>query len=88
MPGIVFQHDRSLLDKVVNYILKQNRNIVFHRVSAVVAVAVISGINDDFQLFENVDDDIPVGIGEHLYLIDDPALTVVCHQFFGQTGYF
>ena len=86
--GSVFQHDRSLLDKVVDNILDQNRNAVFDRVGAVIAVAVISGIYNDFQLFENVDNNISVGISKHLDFVDHSALAVVSHKFIGQIGYF
>ena len=47
--GRVFQHDRRLLDEVVDDILYQNGNVIFDRIGAVVAVAVIARVDYDFS---------------------------------------
>ena len=80
--GRVFQHDSGLLFEVVDDILQQDRDIVPHGVGAVIAVAVITGINDDLELFENVDDDALVGIFKHLDFVYRSSLSVVVRQLF------
>ena len=82
--GRVPQDDRGLLDQVVDDVLQQDGDIVADGISPVVPVSVIARIDDDLDLFQNVDHDILVGVFEHFDLIDRSAPAVILHQAVSQ----
>ena len=61
-------------------VLQQNRNIVAHGIGAVVAVAVVAGIDDDLELFENVNHHVLVGVLKDFVRVNNAPLGVVVHQ--------
>ena len=76
----VAQHDGGLLFQVVDDILQQNGDIVAHGIGAVMVVGVVAGINDDLELFQNVDHHVLVGVLKHLVLVDHTSLGVIFHE--------
>ena len=71
------QRDADLPVQVERHVLDQRRQVVLRVVDAVGVVPVIAREHQPQQLPNQVLDDLPVGLGEHLQPVDHPVVAVI-----------
>ena len=78
--SLTAKHQSDLLIQIEHHILNEHGKIVLGIVDPVAPVLKISGKYDPAELFDDVNDHIPVRMAEQVHLVNIPPAIIICQD--------